>query len=139
MQRRTWIFVGLAGLGAALQAERLVASAVRRPQVVTVDFVKAHAGERDALIRYYRANWARARATVLANGGIAHYRMLISADTGSRWDVSLETTYADSAAYSRAEAVFAPVLQAQGTTLIDGKRRSEMAEIVESRTTIIDR
>jgi hypothetical protein len=132
------ILAGPVALGVATRAEYLIASVVRRPRVVTVDFVKAHAGERDALMRYYRANWSRARETVLARGGIAHYRMLISAGTGSRWGVALETTYADSAAFPRAEPVFAPVLRAQGTTLIDGKRRADMAEIVESRTTIVD-
>ncbi len=104
-----------------------------RPHVVSVDFVKARPGERSRLIRYYQLNWTRARVTVLARGEIVDFRMLVRADTGTRWDVALETTYADSSAYARAEAIFQPVLAAQGVTLVDGKRRADIADIVESR------
>lgn len=107
------------------------------PRVVTLDLVKANPGERDRLVRYYRLNWERARATVLASNQIVGYRMLTGSDTGSRWDVALETEYADSAAYARAEAIFQPVLQAQGRTLVDGKSRAELGTIVESRVTTV--
>jgi hypothetical protein len=57
-------------------------------------------------VQFYRLSWARARETVLAKGEIVSYRMLVGADTGSRSDVALQTTFADSAAFARVEEIF---------------------------------
>jgi hypothetical protein len=106
--------------------------------VVALDFVRAKPGERARLIRFFESNWAAVRATLLPrNVGVVGYRMLVSADTASAWDVVLETIYADSAAYERREQIFQPVLAARTKILIDGKDRPDLGDIVTSRITRI--
>ena len=110
------------------------AQAPEARHVVALDFVKAKPGELPRLIRFFELNWAAARATLVAQGAdIVGYRMLVSADTASAWDVVLETTYADSASYARREQIFQPVLAAKGKVLVDGKDRSGLGDIVGSR------
>jgi hypothetical protein len=110
------------------------AQTANQSQMVALDFVKAKPGELARLVRYFELNWAVARDTVKAQrGGVVSYRILVTADTSSAWDVMLETVYADSSAYARREEIFAPVLKAKGKVLVDGKDRSAFGDIVGSR------
>ena len=77
-------------------------------------------GQQARYLRYLEANWARARATALAQGEIRSYRVLAVNESAAAWDVILLTEYPDSAAYARREAIFQPILDRQGQTLVDG-------------------
>ena len=91
------------------------------PSVWTADFMRTKPGQLERYLRYLDANWARSRRTVLAQGGIRSFRVLVTQPTDEApWDVVLLTEYPDSAAHARAEEVFRPVMSAQGETLIDG-------------------
>ncbi len=138
MRISAFIFFSLATTSSAAPSGAQLDAGGSRPQIVSIDFVKARPGQRALLIRFYQLNWSRARATILAKREIVSYRMLVSADTSSQWDVALETTYQDSASYARREALFKPVLDAQGLTVVEGKRRADLAEIVGSRLMTVD-
>lgn len=126
------IVIALAGAGAGRQQDQ---------SVWTADFMRTKPGQQARYLRYVDANWARARRTVQAQGGIKSFRVLVSSDSLAAWDVLLLTEYPDSAAFARAEEVFRPVLAAQGQTLIDGMsgrgpdnelKRSVMSTLVRS-------
>lgn len=85
-----------------------------------VDLMRTKPGQQARYLKYLDANWARSRRTVLAQGGISSFRILVSSDSLAPWDVVLLTEFPDSAALARAEEVFRPVMTAQGETLIDG-------------------
>ena len=90
-------------------------------------------GERENYRKFLEANWAKARRTVRERGEIRSYHAAFSPDTaGAKARVLLITEYSDAAAYDRREAIFAPVLAAQGRTLIEGKSSREMTEGIES-------
>lgn len=99
-----------------------------------MDFVRAKPGQLARLVRYYEENWGRARATVIKQGGISGYLMLVRADSLDEWDIILQTEYPDSAAFARREETFAPVLAAMGRILVDGFDRTALGDIVHSRT-----
>lgn len=117
MKRTVAVFVALlvsiavAGAGVVRQENQ---------SIWTVDFMRTKPGQQARYLRYLDANWARARRTVQAQGGVKSFRVLVSPDSLAPWDVVLLTEYPDSAALARAEEVFRPVLTAQGETLIDG-------------------
>ena len=91
------------------------------PSVWTADFMRTKPGQLDRYLRYLDANWARSRRTVLAQGHIRSFRVLVTTPTDEApWDVVLLTEYPDSATHARAEEIFRPVMAAQGETLIDG-------------------
>lgn len=91
------------------------------PSVWTADFIRTEPGQLDRYLRYVDANWARSRRTVLAQGGIRSFRVLVTSPTESApWDLILLTEYPDSATHARREGIFRPVMEAQDETLIDG-------------------
>jgi hypothetical protein len=91
------------------------------PTIWTADFMRTKPGQQERYLRYLDANWARARRTVLDQGKIRSFRVLVveQADSAA-WDVLLLTEYTDSSARAHAEEIFRPVLDAQKETLIDG-------------------
>ena len=98
-----------------------------------VDVVTVRVGERENYRKFLEANWAKSRRTLRERGEIRSYRAAFSPDTvGAKTRVLLMTEYPDSAAYARREEMFAPVLAAQGRTLIDGRSSREMTERIES-------
>lgn len=101
--------------------------------IVAVDLVKAKPGQRERLIRFYQLNWEQRRVEALARGMITGYRLLVSADTGTRWDVMLETTYADIASYAARERNFGALIARNPAQPIDGMMRAALGDIVESR------
>jgi len=106
------------------------------PSVWAVDVVTVRAGERENYRRFLEANWAKARRTARERAEIVSYRAAFSPDTsgtGAGTQVLLLTEYPDAAAYERREAIFQPILAAQGRTLIDGKSSREMTERIENR------
>lgn len=127
---RRFIAAGICTLVVAASRSEAQASS----RIVTVDLVRAKPGQLDRLLRYYELNWAAARRTVLQQGGISGYRLLVRADTTQGWDVVLETEYPDPATFERREATFAPVLKAKGKILVDGMDRPALGDIVEART-----
>jgi hypothetical protein len=101
--------------------------------IVAIDLVKAKPGQRERLIRFYQLNWEQRRVEALARGMITGYRLLVSADTGTRWYVMLETTYADSASYAARERNFGALIARSPAQPIDGMMRAALGDIVESR------
>ena len=108
---------------AACAAPRLPTPAAPRDSasVWSADFMRTKPGQQERYVRYVSANWARARRTALEQGKILSFRVLVAVpDSAGGWDVALLTEYPDSAAYANREAVFRPILDAQGETLVDG-------------------
>jgi hypothetical protein len=57
----------------------------------------------------------------LEGAAIRSFRVLVTEPTAEQpWDVILMTEFPDSATYAAREAVFRPVMDAQGQTLVDG-------------------
>lgn len=110
----------------------------RSGAIVALDFVKSRPGERDRLVRFYQLNWAELRTVLQARGDIVSFRMLVSADTGSAWDVLLETVYPDSQSFARREEMFAPLRAGRTLVLVDGRDRSSLGDILFSRAMRID-
>jgi hypothetical protein len=94
--------------------------------VWSADFVATRPGEKERYVRFLEANWVRARRTARAAGHIMSYRVLAAPDSTAGWDFVLLTEYADSGTYARREAVFQPILDAQGLTRIDGKTSRDL-------------
>jgi hypothetical protein len=89
--------------------------------VWTLDYMMTKPGQRDRYLRYLDANWARSRQTLLNQGRIRSFNVLVRTPTDTApWDVVLVTEYSDSTSQANAEAMFLPIREAQGETLIDG-------------------
>jgi hypothetical protein len=126
------LLLALLSSGSARSQDKPERVAKTGAAVTTHTYLKASAGNREALARFVESNWFAMDAIAVEQGLFQSYRLLQNAEPEGDWDWIVEVVYSDECGYACVSHEFERIRSAHDTVLVDGKAMPELGSVTRS-------